>query len=130
MTPAEITRQGGTFAVVGGVATLVHVALALAVREGLGLSPLSANLAGYCAAVGVSYLGNARLTFRRPTRNRAQFGRFLAVSLAALALNQTLVYLLVEKAGWPFWLALGPVVVIVPALSFVLSKLWAFRSSR
>jgi putative flippase GtrA len=126
----EVARQGGVFAMVGAAATAVHVGTALTAKQFGGLSPLEANLAGYCAAVGVSYLGNAWLTFRRPTRNLAQFGRFLAVSLAALALNQALVYLLVERAGWPFWLALGPVVVMVPVLSFILSRLWAFRSPR
>ncbi|WP_332774123.1 GtrA family protein [Phenylobacterium sp.] len=127
--PREGARQGGTFVIVGVAATLVHVAVALAAREALGLAPLNANLAGYCAAVGVSYLANARLTFRRPSRNLAQFGRFLAVSLLALGLNQALVYLLVERAGWPFWLALVPVVLAVPTLSFALSKLWAFRAA-
>ncbi len=121
-------RQGGSFILVGVAATLVHVAVALLARETLGLAPLNANLAGYVAAVGVSYLANARLTFRRPSRNLAQFGRFLAVSLLALGLNQALIYLLAERAGWPFWMALIPVVLAVPALSFALSKLWAFRS--
>lgn len=121
-------RQGGTFILVGAAATLVHVAVALLTREGLGLAPLNANLAGYGAAVGVSYLANARLTFRRPSRNLAQFARFLAVSLLALGLNQGLVYLLVERAHWPFWLALVPVVLAVPALSFALSRLWAFKA--
>ena len=124
----EHARQGGTFLVVGAAATLVHVAIALLASETLGLPSLSANLAGYCAAFGVSYLANARLTFRRPTRNLAQFARFLSVSLIALALNQALVYGLVEKAGWPFRFALIPVVLVIPVISFALSKLWAFKS--
>ncbi|UTP38819.1 hypothetical protein M9M90_16560 [Phenylobacterium sp. LH3H17] len=40
-----------------------------------------------------------------------------------------LVYLLVKRPGWPFWLALVPVVLAVPALSFALSKLWALRAA-
>jgi hypothetical protein len=29
--------------------------------------------------------------------------------------------------GWPLWRALIPVVLIVPAATFVMSKFWAFR---
>jgi putative flippase GtrA len=127
MNAQGLARQGGAFALIGVLATLVHVVAALSARAGLGLEPLAANLVGYVSAVGFSYLGNARLTFGRPFRDAAQFVRFVLVSLLGLGLNQAIVYLLVERAGWPFWVALGPVVVLVPALSFALSKLWAFR---
>lgn len=126
MTGAETARQGGAFALIGLAATVVHVTTALAARSGLHLQPLTANLVGYGCAVGFSYFGNARLTFGRPARDAAQFSRFLLISLLGLALNQAIVHLLVDRAGWPFWLALGPVVLLVPLLSFVLLKVWAF----
>lgn len=130
MTGAETARQGGAFALIGLAATLVHVVTALAARSGLHLQPLSANFAGYGCAVGFSYIGNARLTFGRPTRDAGQFSRFLLISLLGLGFNQAIVHLLVDRAGWPFWLALGPVVVLVPLLSFVLLKIWAFGEPR
>ena len=126
MSAVGAARQGGLFALIGVIATGVHVVTALAARTGLQLEPLTANFVGYACAVGFSYVGNARLTFGRPTRNMGQFIRFLVVSLVGLALNQTIIHLLVDIAGWPFWLALGPVVVLVPLLSFVLLKVWAF----
>ena len=46
-----------------------------------------------------------------------------------LALNQAMVFLLVEGALWPFWAALIPVVTVVPVVSFILSKLWTFRKA-
>jgi putative flippase GtrA len=127
MNAQGLARQGGAFALIGLLATLVHVAAALGARAGRGLEPLAANLVGYISAVGFSYLGNAWLTFGKPFRDACQFGRFVVVSLLGLGLNQAIIYLLVARAGWPFWAALGPVVVLVPALSFALSKLWAFR---
>jgi len=122
-----LVQQVPLFAVVGALATLTHVACALAARELAGLTPLQANLVGYLAAVGVSYLGNARLTFRRRALHGPQFVRFAAVSLLGLALTQGLTWLLVERLGWPFWAGLAVVAVAVPALSFVLSRAWAFR---
>jgi putative flippase GtrA len=126
VTRSSTARQGGAFALIGIVATGVHVAVALTARTAFSLDPLVANFTGYACAVGVSYLGNARLTFGRSARDAGQFARFLFVSLLGLALNQTIIHLLVDRAHWPFWLALGPVVVLVPLLSFLLMKLWAF----
>ena len=128
MNDRPLVQQVPLFAVVGALATLTHVATALAARELAGFTPLQANFVGYLAAVGVSYLGNARLTFRRRALHGPQFARFAAVSLAGLALTQGLTWLLVERLGWPFWGGLAVVAVAVPGLSFVLSRVWAFRA--
>jgi putative flippase GtrA len=122
-----LVHQVPLFAVVGVAATLTHVAAALTARELAGLEPLQANLVGYLMAVGVSYLGNARLTFRRRALHGPQFMRFIVVSLLGLGVTQGLTWLLVQQLGWPFWAGLGVVAVVVPALSFGLSRVWAFR---
>jgi putative flippase GtrA len=122
-----LLQQVPLFVIVGAAATLTHVAAALAAREWAGLSPMQANFVGYLCAVGVSYLGNARFTFRRAVLHGPQFVRFVVVSLAGLALTQGLTWLLVERLGWPFWAGLAVVAIAVPALSFVLQRLWAFR---
>ena len=122
-----LLRQGATFAVVGAAASATHVLTALS-ASALGLAALKANFVGYFCAVGVSYFGNARLTFKAPALRRAQFGRFAIVSLLALGLNQAIVWLCVHRLGWKFPYALALVVVVVPAFTFVLSKLWAFRT--
>lgn len=124
----ELRRQVPLFALVGVAATLTHVVAALAARELAALSPLAANFVGYACAVGVSYLGNARFTFRRAVLHGPQFVRFVVVSLAGLALTQGLTWLLVERAGWPFWAGLAVVAAAVPALSFVMQRVWAFRA--
>ena len=127
MTERPLLQQVPLFAIVGAAATLTHVIAALAAREAAGLSPMGANFVGYLAAVGVSYLGNARFTFRRAVLHGPQFARFVVVSLAGLALTQGLTWLLVERMNWSFSAGLAVVAVAVPALSFVLQRLWAFR---
>jgi putative flippase GtrA len=122
----RLAREGAVFALVGASATAVHVLVALATRQGLGLGPMAANFAGYGCAVAVSYLGNARLTFRRSAWRGPQFARFVVVSLIGLAANQAITWSLVNRLGWPFWAGLAVVVALVPALSFAAAKLWAF----
>jgi putative flippase GtrA len=52
----------------------------------------------------------------------------VTVALAGLAANQAIVYVMVEVIGWPYRLALVAVVVIVPGLSFLLIRHWAFSA--
>jgi putative flippase GtrA len=126
----DLLRQIPVFGLVGLASTATHVGGALAARIGLDLTPLAANFAGYLCAVGVSYLGNAWLTFRRPAARAGQALRFFIVSLAGLALGQGLTWALTGPLGWPFAVALAVVVLAVAALSFTLSRLWAFRIGR
>jgi putative flippase GtrA len=128
LSERPLAWQVPLFVVVGGAATLTHVTAALLARELAGLSPLGANLVGYGCAVGVSYLGNARLTFGRRALHGPQFLRFLVVSLAGLGVTQALTWLLTQRLGWPFWAALGVVGVATPAFTFTLSRVWAFRA--
>ena len=127
MSDRPLVHQVPLFAVVGAAATLTHVAAATTAREFGHLPPLQATLVGYLTAVGVSYLGNARLTFRRRALHGPQFLRFVVVSLLGLGVSLSLTWLLVQRIGWAFVAAQCVVAVAVPALSFVLSRAWAFR---
>jgi putative flippase GtrA len=125
----EITpelRQVAIFGVIGVAATATHATVALAANHELGLQPFIANFVGYSCAFSVSYFGNARWTFGRRSLHGPQFLRFLVVSLLGLALSQTLTFLCVDVLHRPFAIALIPIVTLVPLLSFVLSKVYAF----
>ncbi len=124
--PALI-REINLFALVGVAATAINYVGALAAQHLLGLAPLAAGVVGYAAAVGVSYFGNSLMTFRRPALHGPQFVRFAVISLVGLAINLGLVFVGTHALAWPLWKALIPVVLIVPAATFVMSKFWAFR---
>ena len=116
------------FAVGGAAATLTHIVTALALHGGAKLSPLWANFVAFCAAVLISYFGHRGWTFAVEGRHGVRFPKFVSVALAGLAVNQAIVYALVEVIGWPYRLALVAVVVIVPGLSFLLIRHWAFSA--
>ena len=122
-----VFREVPLFAVVGVTTTALNYVAALAAQNLLGLTSLPAGVAGYAASVGVSYFGNSLLTFRRPAMHGPQFARFAAISMVGLAINLGLVFAGTNLLGWPLWKALVPVVLIVPASTFVMSKFWAFR---
>jgi putative flippase GtrA len=125
----QVLREINVFVLVGVTATLTQVGVSLAAQRWLGLGSVAASVAGYACSVGVSYFGNALFTFRRPALHGPQFARFAVISLTGLAVNLTTVALCTHALGWPLWMALIPVVLVVPGSTFAMSKLWAFRPS-
>src|SRR5262245_43443142 len=121
-TVSELLR----FGLVGVAASVTHVIVALLLIERAGLPLLAANALAFSVAVFVSYFGNHAWTFGRTGYHRKHFPRFLAIALGGLALNRIIVFLAVEAAGIPYLYGILLVVIIVPGLSFALSKCWAF----
>jgi putative flippase GtrA len=121
----SVRRQLPWFVVFGVAASATHLVVALSTHRWLGLGPLVANTVAFCCALGVSYLGNAIVTFRvEPWRAHA-FAKFAALSIVSFGLNQAIVYALTVRAGWPFALSLAVVLLTVPPFTFVMARVWA-----
>lgn len=116
-------RQLARFGIVGVTAMAVHwlVVWLLVPR---GLAPLLANVIGFAVAFNVSYFGHRNWTFATSSAHSATFWRFLAVALCSFAVNEALYYVLLRFLDYQ--LALAIVLIAVAALTFILSKLWAF----
>lgn len=117
--------QISRFAIVGAVATLVHVFVALAVSSHFAFAPLVANLAGFCVAVAVSFWGHLRVTFRVAEPQRQHLYRFVVLSLASLAAS-SLITVVIIYLGGSMIVAMCLVTLIVPGVSFFAARLWAF----
>ena len=115
------------FGVVGILATLIHVMTALYMHDVVGLSPMRSNFIAFLVASSPSYLGNWLWTFDQKGTAAHTFPRFLALSGSCFCLSQALVYTTVEVMGFPMWLGMLPVVSIVPAVSYWLSRTKIFR---
>jgi len=124
-----VLREANVFAVVGVAATATQVGVSLAVHAWLRAPQLAATLVGYLCAVGISYLGNSVFTFRRRALHGPQFARFASISALGLLINLAIVYASTRLMGWSYALAQIPVVAIVPAATFLMSKFWAFRAA-
>ncbi|MFN3314024.1 MAG: GtrA family protein [Hyphomonas sp.] len=126
----EQVRQLATFGLVGITATAVHYGAALALSQ---LMPLAwANPLGFVAAFGVSYLGHLKLTFRvaaSESRHATRLSRFLAVALLGLLAGQTMLLTLSKTGRLEDWQTLLVSVAIIPVVTFIISRVWVFRSS-
>lgn len=123
MRAAQLTR----FASVGMVATAVHVGVAVACAQALGLAPHIANTTGFCAAVLLSYFGHGRLVFDADLRHTFHGPRFLATALLGLGVSSTITHGMTVWLGAPFVAAMVFVALAVPASTYLMCKLWVFR---
>lgn len=116
--------QLARFGVVGIAAMCVHW-LVVRLLVPAGIAPLIANVIGFGVAFNVSYFGHRNWTFASNRAHRTTLWRFLTVALISFALNEVMYSMLLQFMDYD--LALAIVLVAVSALTFILSKLWAFR---
>ncbi len=116
------------FAISGGLATLTHVTVFVLLVEWLQLRPLYASVPAFLAAVGVSYGLNFRWTFDADGPHRIMLPRYLLVAVTGLLLNLLITYMVVDVGHHWYGYALAAIVVLVPLVTFSLSKLWVFKA--
>lgn len=120
---AQLLRFGG----IGGLATLVHVAVAMIMRGSVEMTPLQSNLAGFVSALLFSYLGHARCTFRVGLNSGTQILRFVFIALLGLAISSGTVRS-AEALGFDFGIAMAVVAVLVPVVTYLALRLWVFET--
>jgi putative flippase GtrA len=124
-----LTGQMIRFALVGVVATCAHYLVAMGAVQYVNV--YGANLAGYLAAVAISYFGHQRFSFQRSSReisHRAQFPRFLLASLGGLILSYLVLAVMETGLAAPHWLSLAAAVCLVPIYTFLVNKLCVFQA--
>jgi len=115
------------FGVVGVAAMLVHW-LVVAALVPLGMPPLLANVVAFAVAFQVSYWGHRHWTFTAADlRHRRTLPRFVVVSCSSFVLNEFLYFLLLQYTTLDYRTALTIVLLTVAALTYILSRQWAFR---
>lgn len=117
---------------VGVLATAVHLGGFVLFYEWLSISALAANFFAFAVAVVVSFIGHFAWTFREETRklklHRAfpEFKKFILTALIGLLLNSTIAWVIVDLAGYDYRLALLPMGLAVPIVTFLLNQNWVF----
>ena len=118
------------FALVGFLGTLINLAVLYSLTEILGVYYILSAVAAFMVAVTSNYMLNKVFTFGERLRHRAlgKFGRFLAVSVAALAVNLIFLYALTESLG--IYYLVSQLIAILAALSinFFGNKKWTFKT--
>ncbi|MEM7243685.1 MAG: GtrA family protein [Pseudomonadota bacterium] len=118
--------QIARFGVVGVIATAIHIMIAYFVQQS-GVADQLANFTGFLAAAVFSFFGNLLFTFRAKGSVRNYIKRFAVVSGSNYFASAGLIFILTQQLGFPFEISLLGMVLIIPAISFLVQKLWVFR---
>lgn len=127
------TASVGKFALIGITATLTHAGLASYLLEMHLLAAYFANLLGYAAAFLISFCGHYFWSFNHLRQNGQAYDsmiRFMIISLSGLLLNMFILSLLLNFTDLPDLLGILFSIAIVPALTFLGSRLWAFAHTQ
>ena len=115
------------FALVGLLATVLHIIVVWLVLASTNLHPLIANSLAYCSAFVVSFYGNYLWVFDvRGERGRA-LKRFLLSSLIGISMNNLLLSLLLTVDGLKPAFSATASAAIVAIGSFLAGRLWVFH---
>ena len=114
------------FAVVGVVATIVHMAVFTLAYELAHIEPVTANAIAFSVAVLVGYALNRAWTFSHHAEH-ARLWRYVIGALIGLAWNSAIMYVAVHTLGWSPYVGLVMTLVLVPPVTFALNQLWVFR---
>ncbi len=118
--------QLARFGVVGIAAMATHWCV-VALVVPFGMHPLIANVIAFCVAFNVSFFGHHHWTFASNDRRQNTFKRFLAVAVLGFVTNESMYAVLLKFTALDYRIALFIVLGAVAGLTFVLSRLWAFR---
>lgn len=120
----------GWFVAVGLGATLVHLAVVVALVRWRGWNPLPANVAGWLTAFACSFWGHWLRTFERSVLHPAVSARrFLVISALGFVANQAAYGFLMKYTGMRYDLAVIAVSAFVAGATYLLSLHWAFRGT-
>jgi putative flippase GtrA len=121
-----LLKQIAKFATIGVGATVIHVASALLFNSVAKFSALQSNFLAFLVASAFTYCGNYFWTFSRTGAVSATLTRFVFLSVICFGVNQSIVYIVTSMMQLPLWVAMIPVVAVIPAFSFWVSKTKVF----
>ncbi len=124
----QTLRQLILFCMVGLAAACVHYLTVVALVEQFSLLPLVANIVAFLVAFNISYLGHRLFTFANATmRHPIAMRRWFLVASINFIANETLYYILMQNFHLDYSIALIIVLSVLPIISFLIAKLWAFN---
>ncbi|MCF6765040.1 GtrA family protein [Thiotrichales bacterium 19S3-7] len=121
-------KQTFKFGIVGVIAAIVHFSIVTVLVDLFHWYPLAANIIAFLIAYNVSYFGHKNWTFHQEGKKISHTSgiKFFIVASLSFILNEGLygIYLLFVPQ---YQIALFLTLATVPPITFLLSKLWAFK---
>jgi putative flippase GtrA len=118
----------GRFAIIGVLATIVHIAIVWVLIAHAGLFPIVANLLAFLVAFILSFSGHYYWTFYSRSDRMQALRRFFVISGSAFVLNNIVLTGLLSIEIITTVMAAIYAAFLIPAFTFILSRLWVFNN--
>ena len=125
----KLSEQFVRFVFVGGVATVLHYAILIAlVQSGLA-QPVAASTIGFAISALSNYALNRHFTFQSTSPHSQALARFMTVAITGLAINAALLwsFLNIHLPNYVFAQMLATVGTLL--WNFIMHKIWTFPVS-
>lgn len=118
------------FGIIGTLATLTHFVFLCILVECFAMQPTLANGAAFLCAISVTYFGQSLWVFT----GHGGIGiykllKFSTSLFIGFTLNLLIMYLSTEFFEFGYRLGFVIACLLVPAVSFIINKLWVFRNT-
>ena len=123
-----MSREVLVFGLVGCLATVSHVGVAVASESLTNIGPYFSNIAGYIAGLSVSYTGHSFFTFRAKSLTFVRAKKFVIVSICGLLLGTLIIRIFAEIELLPYSVTMLIVAFCVATWTYLMSKFWTFAS--
>ncbi|OAJ96179.1 GtrA family protein [Vibrio bivalvicida] len=120
----ELIRYG----IVGLTQNSIGYAVYLLLTLVLALEPKLVVAITYPLGVLISYFGNAKYTFKKKIKDHSMILKYLTSHFIGYVLNLYLLYLFVDKFGFPHQIIQLICVALISILLFLLFKFFVFTS--
>lgn len=116
------------FCMVGFTGMVIDFSVTWLLKEKVAVNKYIANSMGFILAAVNNFIWNRIWTFESgPSSITLQFTLFISISLAGLALNNLLIYLLHEKLKWNFYLSKIVAIGLVTIWNFLMNLFFTFN---
>ena len=126
LTSPHVLAKLIRFGVVGLCSGVIYALVMVALVSGLGVAPVPASIAGYCASVPANFIGHRRFSFRSNGHWTGEAVRFLVAQAVNIAVTAGSTHVLVNVWHRPYGWAMAAAVVLVPIANFLFMNLWVF----
>ena len=116
------------FCVVGASGLLVDFGITYLCKEKIKLNKYIANSLGFIAAASSNYLLNRMWTFENTDPNiSTQYLLFIIISLIGLGINNGVIYLVLRKRDYNFYIVKVFAVAVVTLWNFFMNFFFTFQ---
>ncbi|MEL6641038.1 MAG: GtrA family protein [Pseudomonadota bacterium] len=119
--------KAARFAIVGAVATLVHLGVAQGVLAAGIATVFWSNALGFGVAFLAGFLGHHYFTFTQTAPFWQAFRRYGVIAVAGFIVNNVVLFGLVQSGVLNEAVALAIAITIVPVGTFLASRFWGFK---